>query len=555
MLRALYSAVSGMKAHQSKLDVIGNNISNVNTYGFKASRARFQDVFYQTLTSATQSSGTQGGTNPSQIGYGSQMGGIDLDMSRSAFQATNNSMDMAIVGDGFFQVMDPDGNTYYTRAGVLSIDPSGNLIDANGNIVLGVSGDPLGQAASSNRIQLRVPNVQPTRSRGSLEANDVTFTITAENPTVDGNVSLNFMSDSSLPDGSDIMVKADEITTGAITVRVNESATFKSLEEFTQKMNQAITAGNGGPHPAGNFTITAVPGDKLFPAGGLTGEEICGSNYNVKSGNVKLDNQYKNSGIFGGMQPKSVSIDPMFAGDGAIDFSAQYHAVNGTAPANWTITAVSNGITYVGVVDSNSNVAKSVLLKATTPGHEDEYIEMSHPGFDGISAARRAESGSEDIVNNETFNPVQAGTATASTKSRDIGLTTINMELGTEGGPQTTGDCSISINANGIIEASHPNLGRWQMGRIDLVTFENPSGLEEVGNSYFSATANSGQAKATVAGTGGAGELKGSALEMSNVDISQEFSDMIVTQRGFQVNSRIINVADSILDEIVNLKR
>lgn len=545
-----------MKAHQSKLDVIGNNISNVNTYGFKASRARFQDVFYQTLTSATQSSGTQGGTNPSQIGYGAQMGGVDLDMSRSAFQATNNSMDMAIVGEGFFQVMDPDGNVYYTRAGVLSIDPSGNLIDANGNIVLGVSGDPLGQPASSNRIQLRVPNVQPTRSKGSLEANDVTFTVTAENPTVDGNVSLNFMSDSSLPDGSDIMVNADDITTGAITIRVNQTATFKSLEEFTQKMNQAITAGNGGPHPAGNFTINAVPGDNLFPAGGLTGEEICGTNFNVKSGNVKLDNRYKNSGIFGGMQPKSVSIDPMFAGDGNVEFSAAYHAAAGNTPANWTITAISNGITYTGVVDSNSNVAKSVLLKATTAGHEGEYIEMSHPGFDGITSAWKAEDEAHtDVAEGSTFNPVDPGTAEASTKSRDIGLNTINLDLGTEGGPQTTGDCSISINANGIIEASHPNLGKWQMGRIDLVTFENPSGLEEVGNSYFSATANSGRAKSSVAGTGGAGELRGSALEMSNVDISQEFSDMIVTQRGFQVNSRIINVADSILDEIVNLKR
>lgn len=117
MLRSLYSAVSGMKAHQSQLDVIGNNIANVNTFGFKSSRGRFSDVFYQTLQNATGGSATMGGTNASQIGYGTQLAGIDLDMSRSAFQSTNRGLDVAIAGEGFFQVQDSDGNIFYTRAG------------------------------------------------------------------------------------------------------------------------------------------------------------------------------------------------------------------------------------------------------------------------------------------------------------------------------------------------------------------------------------------------------------------------------------------------------
>ena len=111
-----------MKAHQTKLDVIGNNIANVNTYGFKSSRARFQDVFYQTLQSAAGGDNNKGGTNASQVGYGSQLGGIDLDMSRSALQSTGRPMDVAITGEGFFQVMDADGNIFYTRAGNLMLD-------------------------------------------------------------------------------------------------------------------------------------------------------------------------------------------------------------------------------------------------------------------------------------------------------------------------------------------------------------------------------------------------------------------------------------------------
>ena len=188
MIRSLFSAVSGMKAHQTKLDVIGNNIANVNTYGFKSSRARFQDVFYQTLESATGGTATKGGTNASQVGYGAQLGGIDLNTGRSALQSTDRPMDVAITGDGFFQVQDADGNIFYTRAGILSIDPnSGNLIDANGNAVLGVTGDPLGKAAGSDKIHLSMSGTQATRAQATQLINGINFSITAESTTKDGN--------------------------------------------------------------------------------------------------------------------------------------------------------------------------------------------------------------------------------------------------------------------------------------------------------------------------------------------------------------------------------
>lgn len=556
MLRSLYSAVSGMKSHQTRLDIIGNNIANVNTYGFKSSRARFQDVFYQTLSSATAGTATQGGTNASQVGYGSQMGGIDLNMGRSAFQSTDNALDLAIAGDGFFQVMDADGNIFYTRAGVLNIDPNGNLIDANGNIVLGVSGNPLGREGSSERIQLTVPDVEPTRASCNETINEIGFKITAENTTDAGNIIINFLKDTSLPDGSDIVVNPSEITSSSITVRVNESAIFTDLEDVADKMNKAITSANGGPHPAGNFTIQAIPDENLFPAGGLTGEEICGTNFNIKEGSVTLPDKLKTKGIFGSMMPKSVSIDPPFTGEGDMVYNAYYNKATDTAPANWTITAEVGGKLYTGIVTSNSTTAKSVLLKNEDDG---DYIEMSHPGFSAISSAWRKDTGNtgepEDQTTPPAFHEVTGLRAKPSTQSQDIGLKSFKLELGNAGGPQTIGSCSISITSTGVIEATHPNLGKWQMGRIDLVTFENPAGLEEVGNSYFAATANSGNATSTSPGTGGSGAIKGSALEMSNVDISSEFSDMIITERGFQANSRIITVSDEILNELVNLKR
>lgn len=545
-----------MKSHQTRLDIIGNNIANVNTYGFKSSRARFQDVFYQTLSSATAGSATRGGTNASQVGYGSQLGGVDLNMGRSAFESTDNALDLAIAGEGFFQVMDADGNIFYTRAGVLNIDPNGNLIDANGNIVLGVSGNPLGREGSSERIQLTVPNVEPTRAAKTETINEIAYTITAENTTDAGNIIINFLKDTSLPDGSDIVVNPDEITSSSITVRVNEAATFTDLDDLADKMNKAITSANGGPHPAGNFTINAVPDENLFPAGGLTGAEICGTNFSIKEGSVTLPKEYQTKGIFGSMMPKSVSTDPPFTGEGDVVYNAFYNKAADDSPANWTITAEVGGKVYTGIVTSNSTTAKSVLLKNEEDG---DYIEMSHPGFNAISSAWRKDSGltgePEDQTDTPVFHEVTGAKAVASADSRDIGLKAFKLELGNAGGPQTIGSCSISITSTGVIEATHPNLGKWQMGRIDLVTFENPAGLEEVGNSYFAATANSGAATSTAPGYGGSGALKGSALEMSNVDISTQFSDMIVTERGFQANSRIITVSDEILNELVNLKR
>ena len=288
MLRSLYSAVSGMKAHQSKLDVIGNNIANVNTYGFKSSRGRFTDVFYQTLQNATGGSATMGGTNASQIGYGTQLAGIDLDMSRSAFQSTNRGLDVAIAGEGFFQVQDSDGNIFYTRAGALQIDPnSGNLTDANGYTVLGVSGDPLGKGPGSNKIHLDIPSQLAAKAVKTETINGIRYTLTSEKATTDANVSVNFVVDDTLPDGADAVVKDTEISTGSITVRVNAKSVFSSLTDLMDKVNTAITQANGGKeYPTGKLSLTAVPDGGLFPAGGLTGAEILGYNFEIGRAHV-----------------------------------------------------------------------------------------------------------------------------------------------------------------------------------------------------------------------------------------------------------------------------
>lgn len=571
MLRSLYSAVSGMKAHQSQLDVIGNNIANVNTFGFKSSRGRFSDVFYQTLQNATGGSATMGGTNASQIGYGTQLAGIDLDMSRSAFQSTNRGLDVAIAGEGFFQVQDSDGNIFYTRAGALQIDPnSGNLTDANGYTVLGVSGDPLGKAPGSNKIHLDIPSQQAAKAVKTETINGIRYTLTSEKATTDANVSVNFVVDDTLPDGADAVVKDTEMNTGSLTVRVNAKSVFSSLSDLMDKVNTAITQANGGKeYPTGKLSLTAVPDGGLFTAGGLTGAEILGYNFDVVPGELTLSaDDAATNGVFGSLLPKTVSSVPKFTAEGDVTFEAHYVKAVGDKKAAWEITATvgtgANERKFVGYIDESSTAANSVLLKESPvkPGEEaGQYIEMKHEGFTKLSDVWQglpANAGKD--INTETDPSMSSqgtSTVTASKDSKELGLGQKGFVLagGTAGGTLSSSQVGVSILANGIVEVNHPDKGKIQVGRIDLATFENPYGLEEVGNSYFQQTANSGNAKLCQAGTNGSGALKSSALEMSNVDISSEFSDMIVTQRGFQANSRIITVSDTILEELVNLKR
>ncbi|MDO5601193.1 MAG: flagellar hook-basal body complex protein [Oscillospiraceae bacterium] len=608
MVRSMYSGVAGMKAHQTRMDVIGNNISNVNTYGFKSSRATFRDVYYQTTRGAAAGTSNKGGMNPSQVGYGSTVGSVDVLQTQSALTSTGNPLDVAITGEGFFQVQDADGNIFYTKAGMLDIDSAGNLVDLNGNFVLGVSGNPLGQAPSSNRIQLNIPSVEPTQAKGSQPFNGINYTITASKTTEDGNVSFNFSTDASLPIGQ--KCKAI-LTSSGVTVCLNPKETFATVGELETEMNKAITEANGGvTHPGGTFSINMEPSTKFK---NLTGAQIVNANFGIDSGSIGVPSQ-----LFGGFSLDSVGQN--FGGLGATTYELIHVPAGAANPQEYFVLKVKTAGNAAGE-GANTYSARltaedlkangSVVLRqyaggdgtGTVNGDSDDVITMNFPSYTSLTAAALQNTqtyaalgftddtllpdgyGLNDVgpyvdaTGKMVFGSVNgaqatdnAGTpptgytsvvngtadATASKPSSDLGLgkNPIVLTGGTEGGPQTVKDLSsITIGADGVITAYHPVHGSLELGRIDLATFENAQGLQQTGNTYFSPTPNSGQAYFAAPGTGGTGALKNSALEMSNVDLSQEFSDMITTQRGFQANSRLITVSDTMLEELINLKR
>ncbi len=558
MVKSMYSGVAGLRSHQTRMDVIGNNIANVNTYGFKGSTVSFRDVYYQTSSGAAAPSTTQGGVNPNSVGSGTKVSGVDLIMAQSSFTTTDSALDLAIAGEGFFMVQDGDGNTFYTRAGMLRIDSAGNLVDNNGYFVLGISGDPLGRQPTNERIQIQIPTVNPSASSASETINSKEFTFTSTNATSDSNISLNFTSSTMLPSGQPALA---EITTSGIVITLNANETFTDINDFNNKINAAITEANGGvEHPAGVITVShSIVPDPFASA--LTGAEIASSNFSVNLGSF---DGFPASGLFGigNMQVENVSSN--FTGTGA---TGEPQIAYDAATQAFTISMTVGGETYSGTIDSNATNPGSLLLKGTGTGNADEYIQITHPGFTQLGNLGMADpattpfdpatgTGWDETLFAYATAPTITATPSEPSSSLGFSLKPIQLTGGTEGGPQTVADLtSVAIGPDGTIEGMHGDLGLLQLGRISIATFENPQGLLQSGNTYFQETANSGTANYNTAGTGGAGSLAAGSLEMSNVDLSKEFSDMIVTQRGFQANSRIITVTDEMLNELVNLKR
>ncbi len=560
MMRALYSGVAGLKTHMTRLDVIGNIIANVNTYGYKSSRATFRDMFYQQVRGASVGTNTRGGINPSSIGYGSQLSSVDLLMGQSGFTSTGNTLDVAITGEGFLQVQDPDGNIFYTKAGMLDIDTNGRLVDTNGNFVLG-TGATSGKLNSSEPgrsiIQITVDPVEPAYPMLETTVLGKPLKITSDTQSNLGNVSFTISSSTKKSDGSpfydgEALEVIMENGSSNIAVRLSENHMFKTMEELSQAINDQIRIVNGGAYEGGQFKFEL----EGFPAGGATGGDIAASRDNSKPGNADVT-----AALWDGVS-FAETFSAGFTGEGNITSIAFAKDTPAAGQVQFTVTVedpANPGTTveYIGSTQatvSDGGAMIRLYKDGDSNANANDYmgLSISKKAYDGFMGTDGA------TPNPDAASIANVGTANPATQSTSLGLgkQTWTLEGGTEGGPQTYENLTgISIGADGTLVGSHPVHGRLVLGRIDLANFANPMGLAQSGNSYFSETANSGAANFAVPGEDGTGAIKNSALEMSNVDLAQEFSDMIITQRGYQANSRIITVSDSVLEELVNLKR
>ncbi len=482
MLRSLYSGVSGLKVHQTRMDVIGNNISNVNTVGFKSSQVTFSDVLYQTSAAASGPDAESGraGTNAKQIGLGANFASVKTTMDTTGGSTrTDNPFDLMIEGDGFF-VVNNGGANYFTKAGSFTLDANGTLCTATGYSVMGWQVDP------ENPLSIREDTVSALH------------VMSAEN-----------------------MYSEPEATTAV---------------HFEGNIDSADTdlAGTGR---VTNFTFY----DSL------------GQSYTVQmlvKQNTQADALIKNE--------YSVAITDVLDSNGQSIFSTAEDDGAGN------VTYSESSITEVTLGDYTFSVASidDVTGKPTLDG-EAPILSFNS------STGKMVSIGDEEGVKSLTFSINIGGEHpfkdidvdfSAMTMFANSGKTTIEGSKGNlknEGKGRTAGNMSgVSIDNAGMIYGVYDNGVSKLLGQIVVARFANNSGLEAIGNSLFAESQNSGEFDGigediTMSG----GKFNVGVLESSNVDLASEFTDMVVTQRGFQANSRIITVSDTLLEELINLKR
>lgn len=450
MMRSMFSGVSGLRAHQTRMDVIGNNVANVNTVGFKSGRVTFQEVFNQTLRGAGAPDAAlgRGGTNPMQVGLGIDVGAVDTLMTRGSLQRTDNPTDLSIEGEGFFIVRSSNADTYkFTRAGNFGIDKLGNLVSGAGMNVYGWQ-------------------YYETQADGSAKFD----TEKAVEP-------INLYSDTYNKNKRIIAAKATE----NVQLAGNLNSAHDSL---------------AGKTPETQFSVPVKAYDAL------------GNSYDLSV------NFYKSA-----ITKDDSTVTPACT----------------TTTWSYTVTGKDGG---------NFSPSEKASIKFTSDGAL-VTADTDNPITMDIKVTPDAgTTGVDPFTFKLDFSKMTMFNADDSVKPSNVdGYSTGNL-------------VTFNIGSDGMLTGIYSNGQQQPLGLVALASFENPSGLQKVGDNLFIPTTNSGTfTKGLKVGSEGVGNLNPGTLEMSNVDLSREFTDMIVTQRGFQANSRIITTSDEMLQELVNLKR
>ncbi|MZQ75127.1 MAG: flagellar hook-basal body complex protein [Peptoclostridium sp.] len=487
-MRSLYAAVSGLKSHQTKMDIIGNNIANVNTIAYKGARVQFKEVFNQTLKGATGAEDGKGGSNAMQVGLGIDVAAVDTMFTVGAIERTDNPTDVMIGGEGFFMVSDDPSfnNKYYTRAGNFTIDDNGNLLASGGFKVLGyrVEEGTVGPDAKLKEaiegLVISKATVFPAKCTGSIGTEDTDIS-KDKDVTFEGNINVNTGLNATITgDASPYTISRADITA--------RQTTFTVYDEM------------GGEH-----TIKMTIRRKFSSDAGTEPIELKDGNYEITT-NDKTKIFDPNKWV--------VEVESMDGLGGTMK----------TADGNPVVLAFENGKIVSGDMTN-------IRIMPSDDG--SGYFANGARGFNF----------------NLSFTD-QNGNPTITQSANESSVTAASI-----GGYKQGSLDDFSIGENGDIMGNFTNGKKSILGKIALAKFKNPSGLEKKGSNLYIDTANSGIAIIGTPASNGFGPTVGGALEMSNVDLAREFTNMIQTQRGFQANSRIINTTDQMLEELINLKR
>lgn len=550
MMRSMYSGVSGLKTHQTKMDVIGNNIANVNTVGFKSSSVTFSEIMYQNLSGASGPNALTGtgGVNAKQIGLGVTTGSTSVNITGpGASQTTGRAFDIKLndtnSATSFFIVSNGSG-TQFTRAGSFYVDEAGNLcMTSTGYNVMGWQVDPTtGDIRKDTVSALRVMSEKNMtsapeatvngRCEGVLDKNSTDVTSEAGQA-----MNLSFYDALGYSYVAKFAIKETNRDTGEYTVELTDILDSTNKSILDQTKYDSVT-GTYDPDYLGDIFGAVKSQTKTYtPRAGWTTVDAANNIFEYNATYYRYDAAAGNL----------VEV----ADNGGGNYVQVPGGTTKTLAEAFGVSPYATGITMTnGVVTANVSGANYTLKFNPDDGVFD-YIGAN--GQDNVFLNLKDTLGGnfEDIDIDFT-----------GTKWFDNGgSSTIGMDKGDVDGKTGTGKklggmIGVFVDTNGKIYGSYDNGNTILLGQIAVAQFANAMGLEKVGDNCYTTTLNSGEFDGIgVDITAGGGTMSTGMLEMSNVDLSSEFTEMITTQRGFQANSRIITVSDTLLEELINLKR
>lgn len=551
MMRSMYSAVSGLKTHQTRMDVIGNNIANVNTVAFKSSSVTFSDILYQTTSNASGANATTGtgGVNAKQIGLGTTAAATKVSItSAGASETTGNPFDIRLTdknSTNFFIVNNGSENVF-TRSGSFYVDGSGNLcMSSTGYTVMGWQVDETtGEIRKDTVSALRIMQEKNLTSAPEATTQATIAGVLDENDTDVKNdagrvMNLNFYDNLGYQYTAKFAIKSTG-TDGKYTVE---------LTSVLDSNNQNITANLSKQDMAqifGKYNADAKLGEYVLTKD-YKYDSASNSYINKTTGEKFLINKATdNSMTFVGENGSKVSITEIFSG---ITTTIANNIKNGTNNYKVKLDTTTGQATVTGEQTSYDLEFDTSSGKFKSIGGENPSVMLNMGALSSglINNNRNFQNITVDF--SQCLNYENGG---KSTIGADAGATDGTTGKGRKLGAMT----GIFIDTSGRIYGTYDNGNTELLGQIAVAQFSNASGLEKVGESCYRTTLNSGEFDGIgVEISADGSSMTTGELEMSNVDLSSEFTSMITTQRGFQANSRVITTSDTLLEELVNLKR
>ena len=568
MLRAMNSAISGLKNHQTMMDVISNNIANVNTTGFKSSRVTFQTLLAQTIRGSIPGAIGSGGQDSIQIGLGMAISGVDKLNTQGVLSNTSKLTDMAISGDGYF-IMTDGYRKFYSRDGAFDLDSTGALISPSTG--LRVNGWVAETNASGQKvINSAMPPSAPLTIPLGAGVNAKASSMVSFNGNLNGSstdlVSSGVVESSTVASAISFATTATDALTftyGGKTYNATISTALTKNASTIADLATAVAAAVNAALVAGGETdvvqVTASDSLSVSAEGGLVFKAAKALSFGSSpSSNLELGAALKGRASTGleSMTTSIVAYDTLgMAHELTVKFQKQVPTAGGAGPVfsntwKWTVANLDAGTT----------------LKAdTVSGQAFGFVSFDPTGkFQSAATSTVAGATAPVTATDLTGSRVTLNFANGQAQGQQLLLDFTRMTQLQDGntvsavendGHPTGTLTSFTVGSNGVITGSYSNGVQEALGQIALATFANPSGLSLVSQNLMSESANSGIPQVGVPGAGSRGQINGGQLELSNVDLSVQFTDMIRAERGFQANSRIITTSDEMLQDLVNLKR